>query len=71
MIESGNRTTALFGGKKMKIIKGHFLEKQSVTVKIEGREIKRKVRYNKSDGLYIVYQNRKYFEYEFEISIEK
>lgn len=55
----------------MKIIKGHFLEKQSVTVKIEGREIERKVRYNKSDGLYIVYQNRKYFEYEFEISIEK
>lgn len=27
---------------------------------------KRKVRYNKTDGLYFMLDNRKYFEYEFE-----
>lgn len=50
----------------MKVIGGYFLENQSVTVEIDGKQIERKVRYNRVDGLYIVYKNRKYFEYEFE-----
>lgn len=49
----------------MEIVKGRFLEGEKVTVKIEGVEITRKVKYNRADGLYIIYQNRKYFEYEF------
>ena len=48
----------------MEIVKGRFLEGEKVTVKIEGVEITRKVKYNRADGLYIIYQNRKYFEYE-------
>ena len=48
----------------MEYVKGDFLQGQMVTVRIDGKEIERKVRYNNSDGLYIVYQNRKYFEYE-------
>lgn len=51
----------------MKIISGRFLENKEVTVEIDGRQIKRKVRYSCSDGLYIVYQNKKYFEYEFSL----
>ena len=30
------------------------------------RHYKRKVKYNRSDGLYFLLDNRKYFEYEFE-----
>ena len=48
----------------MEYVKGDFFQGQMVTVRIDGKEIERKVRYNNSDGLYIVYQNRKYFEYE-------
>lgn len=48
----------------MEYVKGDFFQGQVVTVRIDGKEIERKVRYNNSDGLYIVYQNRKYFEYE-------
>lgn len=50
----------------MKKIKGRFLEGESVTVEIAGRPVERKVRYNRTDGLYIVYKNTKYFEYELE-----
>ena len=48
----------------MEYVKGDFFQGQMVTVRIDGKEIERKARYNNSDGLYIVYQNRKYFEYE-------
>lgn len=48
----------------MEYVRGDFFQGQVVTVRIDGKEIERKVRYNHSDGLYIVYQNRKYFEYE-------
>lgn len=48
----------------MKYIKGKFLEGEKVTVDIDGKQIERKVKYNRMDGLYIIYQNRKYFEYE-------
>ena len=48
----------------MKYIKGKFLECEKVTVEIDGKQIERKVKYNRMDGLYIIYQNRKYFEYE-------
>ena len=48
----------------MEIVKGRFLEGEKVIVKIDGKQIERKVKYNRMDGLYIIYQNRKYFEYE-------
>ena len=48
----------------MEYVKGDFFQGQVVTIRIDGKEIERKVRYNQLDGLYIVYQNRKYFEYE-------
>ena len=48
----------------MEYIKGKFLEGEKVTVEIDGKQIERKVKYNRMDGLYIIYQNRKYFEYE-------
>ena len=48
----------------MEIVKGRFLEGEKVTVKIDGIEVTRKVKYNRTDGLYIIYKNRKYFEYE-------
>jgi hypothetical protein len=35
-----------------------------VTLEIDGKEVERVVRYNQADGLYIVYKNYKYFEYE-------
>ena len=44
--------------------KGDCFQGQMITVRIDGKEIERKVRYNNSDGLYIGYENRKYFEYE-------
>lgn len=49
----------------MQIIKGRFLEGEKITIKIDGKHVERKIKYNRTDGLYIVYQNRKYFEYEF------
>lgn len=48
----------------VKYIRGEFFEGQEVTLSINGTEVTRKVRYNKMDGLYIVYKNRKYFQYE-------
>ena len=48
----------------MEIVKGRFLEGEKVTVKIDGIEVIRKVKYNRMDSLYIIYKNRKYFEYE-------
>lgn len=48
----------------MEYLNGDFFQGQVVIVRIDGKEIERKVRYNNSDGLYIVYQNKKYFEYE-------
>ena len=50
----------------MKVISGNFTENNKVTVEIDGKYITRTVRYNSDCGLYIVYQNKKYFEYEFE-----
>lgn len=50
----------------MKKIAGEFFEGQTVTVEIDGRPVERKVRFNRTDGLYIVYKNTKYFEYELE-----
>lgn len=49
----------------MTIIKGRFLEGESIVIRVGGKLIQRKVRYSKADGLYFVYQNKKYFEYEF------
>lgn len=49
----------------MQIIKGRFLEGEKITIEIDGKQAERKIKYNRTDGLYIVYQNRKYFEYEF------
>lgn len=49
----------------MVIIEGVFFEGEKVTVVIARKQITRTVKYNRTDGLYIVYQNRKYFEYEF------
>ena len=51
-------------GIEVKYISGEFFEGQEVTLSINGIEVTRKVRYNKMDGLYIVYKNRKYFQYE-------
>lgn len=50
----------------IKYISGSFTEGNSVTLSIEGKEVTRKVRYNNNDGLYIVCDNTKYFEYEVE-----
>lgn len=49
---------------KFKLIKGEFFQNQTITVEIDGKQIERKVKYSRMDGLYIIYQNRKYFEYE-------
>ena len=48
----------------LKLINGYFYENEIITVEIDGKQIERKVKYNRKDGLYIIYQNRKYFEYE-------
>lgn len=52
----------------MKFIKGDMIEGGKVTVEINGKQIERIVKYNHMDGLYIMYQNRKYFEYECDYS---
>ena len=52
----------------MKLIKGNFYEGEVITVEINGQQVTRKVRCNRADGLYIVYRNRKYFEYECDYS---
>lgn len=48
----------------MKFIKGDMVQGGKVTVEIDGELIERVVKYNHADGLYIMYKNRKYFEYE-------
>ena len=52
----------------MRLIKGGFLEGEKITIEIDGKQVERKVKYNRMDGLYIVYQNRKYFHYECDFS---
>lgn len=47
-----------------KLLKGGFCEGETITINIDGNQINRKVRYRKDVGLYIVYKNRMYFEYE-------
>lgn len=48
----------------IKFIKGNMVEGGKVTIEIGGKQINRVVRYNRMDGLYIIYKNNKYFEYE-------
>ena len=40
-------------------------EGMTIRVKVDGKEIRRRVYYNSRDGLYIRINNRKYFEYDF------
>ena len=47
-----------------KLLKGEFFENQTIIVEIDGKQIERKVKYSRMDGLYIIYQNKKYIEYE-------
>lgn len=49
----------------MTIVKGLFFEGEKITIEVDGKVIERKVRYNRTDGLYFIYQNKKYFKYEF------
>ena len=46
-----------------------WIEGQQVTVKLEDSVFKRVVRFNCRDGLYIVINNYKYFEYEADYSL--
>ena len=48
------------------VVSGYFVKGQTVTVIINGEQISRKVHWNSTDGLYIMYNGMKYFEYEFE-----
>ena len=50
---------------KVEYIKGDIVENGKITVEIDGKQIERVVRHNKEVGLYIVYKNTMYFEYEF------
>lgn len=43
-----------------------MLEGQKSTFTIDGKKYTRTVRYKQSDGLYVVVNSTKYFEYEFE-----
>lgn len=40
-------------------------EGMTIRVRVDGKEIRRRVYYNSRDGLYIRIENRKYFEYDF------
>lgn len=51
-----------------KLIEGGFCENEKIIVEVDGKQVERKVRYNRMDGLYIVYNNRKYFECECDYS---
>lgn len=52
---------------KKEIIDGEFLEGQFVTVRIDGKEFRRKVRYSTKWGdLIITIYNNEYAKYEFE-----
>ena len=48
----------------MMLLSGNFYEGETITVSIDGNVISRKVKYSNKDGLYIMYKNRKRFEYE-------
>lgn len=48
----------------MMLLSGNFYEGETITVSIDGNVISRKVKYSNKDGLYIMYKNRKQFEYE-------
>ena len=48
----------------MILLSGNFYEGETITVNIYGNVVSRKVKYNNKDGLYIMYKNRKQFEYE-------
>lgn len=50
----------------LQFISGNFLEGQKVTVKLNDKIYTRVVRYRKIEGLYIIIDNRMYFEYEVE-----
>lgn len=47
-----------------------FYGKYCIVQLPNGKQYRRVVRYSKSDGLYIVIANKKYFEYEMELSDE-
>ena len=50
----------------MKILQGNFYEGETVTVYVNGKTVKRKVRYSPMAGdLYVLVDNRYYFLYEF------
>lgn len=51
----------------MRLICGKWVEGETVGVRIENTTYRRVVRFNRHDGLYIVINNRKYFEYECEV----
>jgi hypothetical protein len=51
----------------MKTIDGKWLEQNTVIVEINGKTYRRKVRYRKDCGLYIVIDNTMYFEYEADV----
>lgn len=40
-------------------------EGMEIRVRVDGKEIKRRVYYSRADGLYIRINNKKYFEYDF------
>lgn len=40
-------------------------EGMEIRVRVDGKEIKRRVYYSRTDGLYIRINNKKYFEYDF------
>ena len=52
----------------IKFIKGDMIEGGKIIVEIDGKMIQRVVKYNHMDGLYFIYKNNKYFEYECDYS---
>lgn len=48
-----------------------FYEGEKARIILQGKEYRRRVRYNRMDGLYIVIQGRKYFEYEGEYKLKE
>lgn len=52
----------------IKFISGDMVEGGRITVEIDGIKIERVVRYNHMDGLYVIFKNSKYFEYECDYS---
>lgn len=51
---------------RLEILSGGFYEGEKVIVKVDGKEIQRRVYWSKDAGdLYVVYKGRRYFYYEF------